>query len=251
MSRNRPFVLSIAGFDPSGGAGVLADIKTFEQHKVYGLAIITGNTIQTENGFMKIEWIGIDFVLHSIEVLFEKYDIKVVKIGIVPSLEYLEQIIFQIKNLSDKTKIIWDTVLKSSTKFDFLEIKNQNKLEVILKKLDLITPNYQEILHFFPEEINAEKTALHLSNYCAVLLKGGHNTKELGVDYLFFQKNFKKMSPNKILENEKHGTGCVLSAAISANLSLGFDTETSCLRAKLYIEKLLVSNTSLLGYHHD
>jgi len=86
MSEIRPFVLTIAGFDPSGGAGVLADVKTVEQHQVYGLAIITGNTIQTENEFLKMEWIPIDFVLESIEILFNKYEIKAVKIGIVPSL---------------------------------------------------------------------------------------------------------------------------------------------------------------------
>jgi hydroxymethylpyrimidine/phosphomethylpyrimidine kinase len=64
MSKKRPFVLSIAGFDPSGGAGVLADCKTFE-HQVYGLAIITANTIQTENEFYKLEWIDLNFVLED------------------------------------------------------------------------------------------------------------------------------------------------------------------------------------------
>jgi hydroxymethylpyrimidine/phosphomethylpyrimidine kinase len=66
MSKNRPFVLSIAGFDPSGGAGVLADCKTFEQHEVYGLAINT-NTIQTENNFYEIEWTSLEFTTRSIE----------------------------------------------------------------------------------------------------------------------------------------------------------------------------------------
>jgi hydroxymethylpyrimidine/phosphomethylpyrimidine kinase len=63
MSENRPIVLTIAGLDPSGGAGILADAKTFEQHKVYGFAINTANTIQTENVFHKIQWTPIDFIL--------------------------------------------------------------------------------------------------------------------------------------------------------------------------------------------
>lgn len=251
MSKNRPFVLSIAGFDPSGGAGVLADVKTFEQHQVYGLAVITGNTIQTENDFIKIEWVAIDFVLESITILFNQYNIKAVKIGIVPSLDYLEQIVYQIKKLSQKTKIIWDTVLKSSTTFDFLEIENQTKLASILKEIDLITPNYKEIFQLSTRGINAETNAILLSNYCNVLLKGGHNTEEKGVDYLFFKNKFIKLAPTITLVNEKHGSGCVLSSAITANLALGFDTTSSCQNAKTYIEKYLNSNHTSLGYHHD
>jgi hydroxymethylpyrimidine/phosphomethylpyrimidine kinase len=70
MSPNRPFVVSIAGFDPTAGSGVLTDIKTFEQH-VYGFAITTANTIQTENQFLSIQWTEIAFVLRSIEELFK------------------------------------------------------------------------------------------------------------------------------------------------------------------------------------
>ena len=122
---SQPFVLSMAGFDPSAGAGVLADVKTFEQHRVYGFAINTGNTIQTENEFVEMQWTDLAFVLKSLEKLFDNYSIKAVKIGIVPSLEYLKQIVFKIKILSPKTKIVWDTVLKSTTEFDFLNIENQ------------------------------------------------------------------------------------------------------------------------------
>lgn len=70
MSEDRPFVLTIAGLDPSGGAGILADIKTFEQHKVNGFAISTANTIQTENQFYEIQWTDLSFVIGSIETLF-------------------------------------------------------------------------------------------------------------------------------------------------------------------------------------
>ena len=91
MSENRPFVLTIAGFDPSAGAGVLADVKTFEQHHVFGFAINTGNTIQTEDVFYEIQWTDLTFVLKSLNTFFKKYEIKVVKIGVVPSLDYLKE----------------------------------------------------------------------------------------------------------------------------------------------------------------
>lgn len=251
MSNNRPIVLSIAGFDPSGGAGVLTDVKTFEQHQVYGLAIITGNTIQTENEFIKMEWITIDFVLESMTILFNKYEIKAVKIGIVPTLEYLEQIVFQIKKLSQKAKIIWDTVLRSSTDFNFMDIENQIKLISILNQMDLITPNYKEILQLSTKGINAETIAKNISQHCAILLKGGHNSEALGTDFLFLKDEIFTLLPETKNIFSKHGSGCALSSAITANLALGFDIKSSCKKAKMYIEKFLNSNNTLLGYHHD
>ena len=250
MSANRPFVLTIAGFDPSGGAGILADAKTFEQHHVYGFAVNTGNTIQTENEFFEMQWTDLNFVLRTIEMLFKKYSIKTVKIGIIPSLDYLKEIVFAVKRLSPKTKIVWDTILKSTTEFDFINIKNQAFLIEILKEVDLITPNYDEILQLSSEEINAETIAENLSEYCAVLLKGGHNPDEIGVDYLYLENEIFKLTPNEASVFEKHGSGCVLSSAITANLALGQNLKKACSNAKNYIENYLQSNQTKLGYHY-
>ena len=250
MSANRPYVLTIAGHDPSGGAGILSDIKTFEQHRVYGLAITTGNTIQTENKFHKIRWTELDFVLDSIKTLFKNYDIKAVKIGIVPSLDYLKNIIVVIKKLSPKTKIVWDTVLKSTTKFEFTTIENQSELIKILKRIDLITPNYHEILKLSDSNSTAEEIAQNLSTFCPVLLKGGHNPHQKGVDHLYVDKECARFTTTLTIVSGKHGSGCVLSSAITANMALGHDIILSSLKAKTYIEKYLNSNTTLLGYHH-
>src|SRR6478752_2321730 len=141
MSGNRPYALTIAGLDPSGGAGILADVKTFEQHHVNGFAINTGNTIQTENAFSEMQWTDLDFVLRSIQTLFEVYPIRVVKIGIVPSLDYLKAVLLEIKKHSRQTKIVWDTVFKSTTEFTFLDIERKSELTEILNQVNLITPN--------------------------------------------------------------------------------------------------------------
>lgn len=250
MSANRPFVLTIAGHDPSGGAGILSDIKTFEQHQVYGLAIATGNTIQTENQFHDIQWTDLDFVLDSIKTLFRTYDIKTVKIGIVPSLDYLKEIVSVIKKRSPKTKIVWDTVLKSTTEFEFTSVENQSELIGILQQIDLITPNYNEILKLSDTKDTAEEMAQNLSKHCAVLLKGGHNPNQKGVDYLYVDKECAKLVSSLIVSFDKHGSGCVLSSAIAANLALGHDILLASLKAKNYIEKYLNSNATLLGYHH-
>ncbi|KIC03145.1 phosphomethylpyrimidine kinase [Flavobacterium sp. JRM] len=249
MSENRPFVLTIAGFDPSGGAGVLADCKTFEQHHVAGLAINTGNTIQTEKEFFEIEWTSLDFVLRSIKTLFGNYDIKVVKIGIVPSLHYLKEVIFNIKELSPTTQIVWDTVLKSTTEFDFITIENKSDLIEILAKIDLITPNYNEVKKLFPD-FDFDESQLDKQIPTAVLLKGGHNNKAIGTDYLYSQNDFFVLTPNNTKCYAKHGSGCVLSSAIVANLALGQDLKSACVNAKNYIEKYLNSTSTLIGYHY-
>ncbi|MNX44867.1 Hydroxymethylpyrimidine/phosphomethylpyrimidine kinase [compost metagenome] len=249
MSENRPFVLTIAGLDPSGGAGILADIKTFEQHKVSGFAIATANTIQTENEFHKIEWININFVIRSIEVLFQNYKISAVKIGIVPSLSYLNRILSTIKLISPDTKIVWDPVLKSTTEFDFLNIEDRSDLIQILSKIDLITPNYLEIEQLLPGFV---KDNLWIENEIstAILLKGGHNLNAVGKDQLFMKNKIIDLLPNEKKCSEKHGSGCVLSSAIASNLALNQTIAEACKNAKIYIENYLSSTPTLIGYHY-
>jgi len=245
MSKDRPFVLTIAGLDPSGGAGILADIKTFEQHKVTGFAISTANTIQTENQFYEIQWTDLSFVIRSIETLFLNYKISVVKIGIVSSLYDLNRILSTIKLLSPTTKIVWDPVLKSTTKFEFMSIEDRLDLNKILSKIDLITPNYHEAEILFPDFISKENE--FSTN---ILLKGGHNEKALGTDRLFLKDEVLELLPSGKNCFEKHGSGCVLSSAIASNLALNQTLKEACKNAKIYIENYLSSTPTLIGYHY-
>ncbi|MHC0443804.1 hydroxymethylpyrimidine/phosphomethylpyrimidine kinase [Flavobacterium sp. 3-218] len=245
MSANRPFVLTIAGLDPSSGAGILADIKTFEQHKVTGFAISTANTIQTENQFYEIQWTDLSFVIRSIETMFLNYKISVVKIGIVSSLNDLNQIVSTVKKLSPLTKIVWDPVLKSTTKFEFMTIEDRLDLKKILSKIDLITPNYHEAEILFPDFISKEN---EFSS--SILLKGGHNEKALGIDRLFLKNEVLELLPSDKKCFEKHGSGCVLSSAIASNLALEQTLTEACKNAKIYIENYLTSTSTLIGYHY-
>lgn len=250
MSENRPFVLTIAGFDPSAGAGVLADVKTFEQLKVYGLAIPTAYTIQTENQFLEIEWISIEKVLFQIELFLNNYEIKAIKIGIVSSLSNLKAIIQKIRSIDAKVPIIWDTVLKSTTKFSFLEIENQYELETILKSIQMITPNHDEVLRLHPTSNSLEENLNYLRKYTTVLWKGGHKEINKGTDVLLTPKSEITMPPTLKNCSEKHGSGCVLSSAIAAYLSLDENLENACKKAKVYTEKILHSNLTKLAYHY-
>ena len=250
MEANRPVVLSIAGFDPCAGAGLLADIKTFEQHKVYGLGISTAQTLQTEDEFFAIRWEDEKDILQSLEIMLSHYDVKTVKIGIIENINRLEKVVSFIHQKNKMVKVVVDTVIKSTSGFNFWNEKmNEELLFETLSKVFLITPNYNEAMQLLPSK-NAKEAAQKLSACCNVLLKGGHNNEETGVDYLYMKNSMERLRGSGGEMNAKHGSGCVLSAAITANLALGFDLTTSCINAKKYVEQFLSSNKTLLGYHH-
>ncbi|HET7818590.1 MAG TPA: hydroxymethylpyrimidine/phosphomethylpyrimidine kinase [Bacteroidia bacterium] len=249
MPKERPCVLSIAGFDPSGGAGILADIKTFEQHKVTGMAVVTCLTFQNDSEFIGVSWVPIDEIKKQIDILCKRFKFEVVKIGIIKNLETADSIISHIKSIHPNIKIIWDPILKASAGFEIHKEINKKLLQDICKKLYLITPNIDEIKILSDEE-NAIKAAKDVSKHCHVFLKGGHDKEKLGRDYLF--TNDGKEYPykaKKISTGGKHGSGCVLSSSITANLSNGNNLLRSCLKAKDYTTKFLMSNKTLLGYH--
>ncbi len=251
MEANRTIALSIAGLDPSGGAGLLADIKTFEQHKVYGLGVCTAQTVQTENDFFSIRWEQEEDILVATGTLLSCYDVKAVKIGITENQYLLSRLISFIQRKKNNMKIILDTVIRSGSGFSFWNDRlNEPSLLQSLSGVYLITPNYQEALQLMPSAANAKDAAEQLSIHCNVLLKGGHNEAEKGVDYLYLKGRQEKLTPGRKKAVAKHGSGCVLSAAITANLARGHDIITACKNAKQYTEGFLASSPGLLGYHH-
>lgn len=250
MEQQRPVVLSIAGFDPCGGAGLLADIKTFEQHKVYGLGVSTAQTLQTENTFYSIRWEHEKDILIALGTLMQQYDVKIIKIGIVEQFSVLHNLVTFIHQQNSGIRIIIDPVLKSGTGFHFWdEPAELSGWDEVLSKVFLITPNYTEIIQLLPLD-NAKAAAQELSRFCNVLLKGGHNLNEPGVDYLYTKDSIEKIETVSGVLPAKHGSGCVLSAAITANLAHGMPLRTACINGKQYIEKFLSGNAGLLGYHY-
>jgi hydroxymethylpyrimidine/phosphomethylpyrimidine kinase len=249
MSLIRKYVLSIAGFDPSGGAGILADTKTFESNKVYGLGVISANTFQNDKEFTRVDWIPAEKIMEQISVLKKRFEVEYVKIGLVENLETLNTIVSYLTSHISHTKIIWDPILKASAGFEFHKAIDKTSLEKICKEIYLITPNVPEAL-LLGEKKDAIENAKYLSKFCNVFLKGGHSENKIGYDTLFLKegKQFSFRPKAKGIQ-PKHGSGCVLSSAIVANLAKGEDLHRSCLKAKQYTEKFLTTNKTLLGYH--
>lgn len=245
--KKRPYILSIAGFDPSGGAGLIADCKTFEAVKCQGLSVCTANTIQTDTDFFECIWTSTEVIKKQIEVLFERFDINVVKIGIIQNWETLLQIVNFLVSLKAEVKIVLDPVLRSSTNFDFQNGFDEEIFNSILEKIYVLTPNYNEIQALFPAK-EIDETIKMISAKTNLFLKGGHNEAEKGKDYLYTKKGMlHPMNPKYTNVFPKHGSGCVLSSAIAANLASGFPLLKSCFRAKRFTEKYLGSSKELLG----
>ncbi|MDP3558290.1 MAG: hydroxymethylpyrimidine/phosphomethylpyrimidine kinase [Bacteroidota bacterium] len=245
----RNFVLTIAGFDPSSGAGLTADIKTFEQHKIYGLSVCTAITLQTEDAFYTIRWEKIEDVLTTLDILLTKHAVSVIKTGILPSIDYLNKIVSFIHSKYPNIKIIVDPILKSSTGFNFIQDSDKNLFYSILEKCYLITPNIDEA-KIITGNTNETAAAKEISTYCNVFLKGGHSIEKPGVDYLYSNNEIVEVTPTSSNTFPKHGSGCILSAAITANLALGSSLIEACKLSKKYIETVLSSNETLLAYHN-
>jgi hydroxymethylpyrimidine/phosphomethylpyrimidine kinase len=246
MRTERPFVMSVAGYDPSGGAGLLADIKTFEQLKLQGLGVCTAMTIQTGSQCISLEWQPLETILSSIDILMKNYPVKVVKIGVVKDAEFLNEIISTIKANHQETKIIWDPVLKSTSEFSFFDLNTISQLKKMIQQIDLLTPNYHEY------KVLQENHVFQVGDgSCSVLIKGGHRENQLGTDVLIDNGKEIAIEPNDTSSDfyPKHGSGCVLSSAIAGHLAKGENMEQACRKGKLYIEKFLTSNPTLLGFH--
>jgi len=235
-------VLSIAGFDPSAGAGILADIKTFEAHQVYSFGVCSAITFQNDKEFENVEWIEVENIIKQIELLFKRSKTDWVKIGLIENVVVLKRIVEYLVMQNPDIRIIWDPILKSSSGFVFHEKIDEDKLIDVCRNLFLITPNMEEIATIFPG-MNEEEAGKYLSRHSAVLLKGGHRTDGDPVDVLFYDDKQESFDGVRI-DNDKHGTGCVLSAAILANLAMGKNLRDACWKAKQYINKFLSSMSS-------
>lgn len=239
-SFDRSYCLTIGGFDPSAGAGVLADVKTFEQLKVYGLAVNTANTVQNDSVFESVNFLDKDIVFDQIRILANTYEISSVKIGLIPDFEWIKEI----RSIFPFAYLVWDPVLSASAGFDFHS--SEYDWISIVEVVDLITPNTNELEAILKSVENKE-----LFNSSNILLKGGHEDMNTGTDVLYLKEGTEEpFNPQVAQYYDKHGTGCVLSSAITAYLALGFDLSNSCLNAKRYLEKITSSNDSKLAFHH-
>jgi len=233
-------VLTIAGSDCSGGAGIQADIKTITAHKMYAMSAITALTAQNTTGVSGIMEVSPDFVARQLDCIFTDIHPDAVKIGMVSNSGIIEVIAGKLKQY-DARNIVVDPVMVSTSGSKLLSDDAMNAVvSTLIPCGTIITPNIPEaeILCGFTitDEEDMIRAARHIAAYYpgAILVKGGHLVND-AVDLLYKNETVHWYSSRRIDNPNTHGTGCTLSSAIACSLADGCTLDESIVHAKTYL----------------
>jgi len=260
-SNYTPTILTIAGSDPYGGAGIQADIKTIHANGGYAFSVSTALTAQNSQGVQSVNIIDSSIVKKQIEAILDDIEIDALKIGMLGSREIVQVVIDSIKKYKIKN-IVLDTVIVSSSGKRLL---SNLALDIFISQLipivDIITPNLLEIntltsskFEGVEQEIDIMSQSLFNIGAKSALIKGGHfQNRDQSIDILIqpYKTNQIFSSP-RIDTTHTHGTGCTLSSAIATHLAQGKNLSSSVKLAKDYLTKSLkFSNKLKFRYKYD
>lgn len=230
-------VLSIAGSDSSGGAGIQADLKTFEAFGVFGASAITVLTAQNTTGVQALFPLSVDFIEQQIQSVLSDFDVAAIKIGMLYDTDIIEMVHRIIEPLN--IPIVLDPVCISKAGSPLLKDDAIDALRELSRFVTLSTPNLHEAYRLFgykPDDRNSlEQLIKHPT---PVLIK--HHVKDNITSDILFGKQQQTFSAPMIDSTSQHGTGCSYSSAIAANLALGFSLEASIEKAKRFITNAIV-----------
>jgi len=243
MAETPPVVLTIAGFDPSSGAGITADIKTIAAHGCYGVSCITALTVQSTAGVRTVEPCNPKLVAETLRELWADLEIRAVHLGMLGSGQIAEAVASFLEEYKP-ANVVLDPILRSSSGAELLDASGRQVLvERLLRLATVITPNVEEaaVLTQLPvtnlAEMRAAAGRLHEMGAESVVVTGGHLDK--AIDLLTFktrrgieQEVFKS---EKRRSNSTHGTGCAFASAMACHLALERGLPEAVLLAKAYV----------------
>ncbi|MGI5948921.1 bifunctional hydroxymethylpyrimidine kinase/phosphomethylpyrimidine kinase [Peptoniphilus sp.] len=241
--------LTIAGTDPTGGAGVQADLKTFLANGVFGMSAITSVVSQNTMGVTAICDMTPEFLGEELDAVFTDIFPDAVKIGMVSNKDLILKIAEKLKEYRPKN-IVLDPVMVATAGSKLI---SDDAIETLITKLiplaDVITPNIGEAEILADMKINDEKDMeeaakiIYDRTKVAILLKGGHRTKD--ANDLIYDGSIKWIKGKRVDNPNAHGTGCTLSSAIAANMAKGMDLEGAIVKAKDYVTGALEDGLDL------
>jgi hydroxymethylpyrimidine kinase/phosphomethylpyrimidine kinase len=253
-----PNLLSIAGSDPSGGAGIQADLKTFAALRCHGMAVVTALTAQNTRGARALHLPPAEFVGAEIDAIFEDIDVAAVKIGMLGSSAIVEAVARRLA-VHKPRFIVLDPVL-AATSGDALAIDDVGAAIVrhLFPLADLVTPNLAEASQLAGRAIQGDEAGLRAGAELllargakAALVTGGHGEGATSDDLFFDGVAHKLFSAPRIATRNTHGTGCTLSSAIAANLAHGLALADAIGAAKTYLTDALAAADELnVGHGH-
>lgn len=244
---NIPNVLTIAGSDSSGGAGIQADIKTLTALNVYGASVITNITAQNSHGVSAVHTLPIKVVEQQLDAVLGDIQFQAIKIGMLYNAEIIELVCDRLSQYQCKHLVV-DPLLISTSGHSLL---NKDAIELLSSQLlplaSLITPNLPEAARLLsltnqPSTTDPENNTRSLAKayQCSVLLKGGHSQDRYLTDYLckytaYEKEEIFKYSHRRLRTNNTHGTGCTLSSAVAAYLAKGYTLDKAVEDAISYL----------------
>lgn len=247
MPQTPPSALSIAGSDCSAGAGLQADLKTFQHFQVHGLTAVTCVVSETSKTVAAVETLPTKIIESQIRLLLESFPVRAIKTGMLHSADVIAAVARQVAR-HPQIPLVVDPVMIASSGTSLLEADAVDAFRELLFPLArLLTPNLPEAATLLERDIPdlqaMELAALELSSRhgCAVLLKGGHLSGDDCIDVLADGITLTRFAHTRIPLTETHGTGCTLSAAICAGLSLGQALPDAIHHAKSYLGNALRS----------
>lgn len=233
-------LLTIAGTDPSGGAGIQADLKTFTVHKTYGMSVITSVVAQNTTGVTNVVDLSPQFVGEQMDAVFRDIYPDAVKIGMISNEEIIKVVVEKLKEYDAKNIVVDPVMVATSGNALIKSNAVKTLIQQLLPLADVVTPNMPEAATLSGIEIkkkkDMEKASKIIGNSikAAVLVKGGH-LDDSADDVLYMKGKIHWLQGEKIANPNTHGTGCTLSSAIAVNLAKGRDILEAIEESKVYL----------------
>ena len=245
----QPIALTIAGSDPSGGAGIQADLKVFHQHRIYGASVITLLTVQNTKSVSRVQVMEPELVAEQLDAVTSDLRVNSAKTGALGSVKVIERVADAAAAFT--FPLIVDPVMISKHGSPLME---PAAVEVMIAKLlpaaFLVTPNLSEAERITGQRVSSledmRAAAVKIRNLGSkhVLIKGGH-LHGTSVDLLLFEDEFLEYPAERIETRNTHGTGCVFSAAITANLARGLALPQAVECAKKFVTEAIRTNPEI------
>jgi hydroxymethylpyrimidine/phosphomethylpyrimidine kinase len=238
-----PVVLSIAGYDPSAGAGVAADLKTFAAHNCYGVAAITALTVQNSQGVTGFLATEAKILKESINALLADGQVKAIKVGMLAN-SVNAQVVGEVLDANSALPSVLDPVVRSSSGLELLNSSGLDYLRAhLLGKVTVVTPNLVEAAALTGMKVDSQESMRAAAQKLvemgarAVVVTGGHLDK--AIDVLVDSAGTVAFVGDRVKPDNTHGTGCTFSSAVAANLALGRQLRDAVVLAKAFVTEAI------------
>ncbi|MGA2979839.1 MAG: bifunctional hydroxymethylpyrimidine kinase/phosphomethylpyrimidine kinase [Terriglobales bacterium] len=255
MAATPPVVLTIAGFDPSSGAGITADIKTIAAHECFGVSCITALTVQSTQGVRRVEGVDPRIIAETLQELTADLTVEAVHIGMLGNGQVVE-VVADFLTQTQLPHVVLDPILKSSSGADLLDSTGTRQLiERLLPLVELVTPNLDEASVLTEmavtnlDQMRKAAARLHFLGAANVVVTGGHLEK--AIDLLSFSTargtEEEVFKADRQRSNSTHGTGCAFATALACHLAHGRGLPEAVLLSKAYV-LAAIANAHPLGH---